>query len=230
MENKSCIILHRRITILQQIGCVHNVTSTSACSKQFHVLIGTVNVITFYNRDWNKQSLDFIMKYYASGQRLKKELRDKVLVGLLILKKSNDKIVHTTKPNTYVLNLENLISNECKMVLRELQPYLILPPDGPQDNEWQVLMTFDICIFSWTEQKLPYQDLLIISNHELMCNKSGNSFAVWVPPNIINIAYLYPKHIYCDIKCYYIKYYKNENIQSNLKPDCAIHMLYKRSI
>ena len=138
LENKSCIILHRRITILQQIGCVHNVTSTSACSKQFHVLIGTVNVITFYNRDWNKQSLDFIMKYYASGQRLKKELRDKVLVGLLILKKSNDKIVHTTKPNTYVLNLENLISNECKMVLRELQPYLILPPDGPQDNEWQV--------------------------------------------------------------------------------------------
>ena len=75
------------------------------------------------------------MKYDASGQRLKKELRDKVLVGLLILKKSNDKILHTTKPNTYVLNLENLISNECKMVLRELTPYLILPPDGPQDNE-----------------------------------------------------------------------------------------------
>ena len=87
-------------------------------------------------------------------------------------------------------------------------------------RQWMTsLMTFDICIFSWTEQKLPYQDLLIISNHELMCNKSGNSFAVWVPPNIINIAYLYPKHIYCDIKCYYLKYYKNENIQSNLKPD-----------
>ena len=175
------------ITILQQIGCVNNVTSTSACSKQFYVLIGTVNVITFYNRDWNKQSLDFIMKYDASGQRLKKELRDKVLVGLLILKKSNDKILHTTKPNTYVLNLENLISNECKMVLRELQPYLILPPDGPQDNEWQVWWHL-IFASSPGQKKMPYQDLLIMSNHELMCNKSGNSFSVWLPPNIIIIA------------------------------------------
>ena len=51
-----------------------------------------------------------------------------------------------------------------------------------------------------------------------MCNKSGNSFAVWVPPNIINIAYLYPKHNCCDIKCYYLMYYQNENIQSNAKP------------
>ena len=63
------------------------------------MLIGTVNVITFYKRDWNKQSLDFIMKYYASGQRLKKELRDKVLVGLLILKKSNDKILSCSEPS-----------------------------------------------------------------------------------------------------------------------------------
>ena len=86
-------------------------------------------------------------------------------------------------------------------------------------RQWMTsLMTFDICIFSWTEQKLPYQDLLIISNHELMCNKSGNSFSVWVPPNIINIAYLYPKHNCCDIKCYYLMYYQNENIQSNVKP------------
>ena len=86
-------------------------------------------------------------------------------------------------------------------------------------RQWMTsLMTFDICIFSWTEQKLPYQDLLIISNHELMCNKSGNSFSVWVPPNIINIAYLYPKHNCCDIKCYYLMYYQNENTQSNIKP------------
>ena len=88
-------------------------------------------------------------------------------------------------------------------------------------RQWMTsLMTFDICIFSWTEQKLPYQDqdLLILSHHELMCNKSGNSFSVWVPPNNINIAYLYPKHNCCDIKCYYLMYYQNENIQSNVKP------------
>ncbi len=50
---------------------------------------------------------------------------------ILVLRKSGENSINLTKRNTHTLHLRTLMSNELKMVAKELKSYLILPPDGP---------------------------------------------------------------------------------------------------
>ena len=81
-----------------------------------------------------KVMIDTAMKLNKLEEDWRKDIRSKLFLSMFVLSKAHENAVYLTKPNTYTLNLQNLISSECSMVLRELMPYLKLPPDGPSSE------------------------------------------------------------------------------------------------
>ena len=69
--------------------------------------------------------------YVLEKQTLRQKVKGDLDWFIIILRKSQENAVESTKQNIYTLNLQILMCNELKMVGNELKPYLILPPDGP---------------------------------------------------------------------------------------------------
>ena len=71
------------------------------------------------------------MEFYAIQESVKELLRRKVILGIFMLIKAHVIEESVTRPKIYQLNIQQMLLSEYKMILQELKPYLLSPPDDP---------------------------------------------------------------------------------------------------
>ena len=71
------------------------------------------------------------MEFYAIQESVKELLRKKVILGIFMLIKAHVIEESVTRPKIYQLNIQQMLLSEYKMILQELKPYLLMPPDDP---------------------------------------------------------------------------------------------------
>lgn len=90
-----------------------------------HVIICSTDTM-----DGNNFSANMEFKV-ATKDSVKDSLQSKRTLVSLVLINAVEVEQRESKTNTYTLNIRKLMTSEFKMIINELRPFLLLPPDGP---------------------------------------------------------------------------------------------------
>ena len=103
------------------------------------------------------------MEFYAIQEYVKKSFRNKVILDIIILIKAHEMEKSVTGPKIYRPNIQKLMTSECKMILQELEPYLVLPPVDPS-FDWNCGIFIFIKMWSAAEYFLNGSIVVLLRN------------------------------------------------------------------